>query len=198
MKKLRVLLAWAVIAAPASAQELVANGQFDTDLSGWSTFRDITFDPGEDVGGALDSGAARITNMEGPNVAFFQNVEVPFPQSYALRFSVMDLFGPTGLNDPIRILVQYRGADSGDCNSSTENVIRSDDFFVQPLGPGWNTLTPPGIVLAAPPSTACIHLSFRLAIPEYPGYYLDGVSLQSLQAVLAQDRIFLNGFDGSP
>ncbi|MFK7956638.1 MAG: hypothetical protein AB8B96_11110 [Lysobacterales bacterium] len=173
------------------AQELVTNGQFDEDAEGWFRFRDARFDPGQDMDGAIDSGAVAITNMNGGNVAFFTNIPVAVVQPYVLVFSVKELFGPTDFIDPVRVLVQYR--NTSDCNAS--NVVSTADRFITPTGSGWSRVPNLSLILDAPAQTACIHLSFRLAESEYPGYFLDGVSLQAEQAVLAQDRLFLDSFE---
>ncbi len=139
------LLVWA---SAGQAQNLLENGTFDADLSGWTTFSDglrvLTLWQEADAGGSPDSGSASVTNFdEGvgtTQVGLLQCAAVSPGQSYDLRGALQFPVGQaaTGLAE---VTVFW-------FSSSTCTGFLSDEFaFAQGTPGSWvdhsRTLTAP-------------------------------------------------------
>ncbi len=92
---LLTVAAAALLGAPAQAQNLLTNPDFDTDVSGWSAGNasiSISHEPNQDVDGDINSGSARVNSSqesagssERPGGAMIQCVNVDPSTIYDLR-----------------------------------------------------------------------------------------------------------------
>ncbi len=192
LKRIRQYIFAALVFAPciASAQNLLANGNFDSDLSGW-TFPDAQPSwSGFDANGALNSGSALGTNAAaaaGARVLVLrQCIAITRPGLYVLGVSA---FTPAGQVDGHLLFSYLARANSPDCSGGSFN---SGGLFLPSVGQ-WQRYTSGTVLQISGPLAPDTTVEVLLGIDKTPAGgsfrgYFDDVSL-------ALDPIFTNGFE---
>lgn len=113
---------WALALAPAaSAQNLIANGDFATDLAGWDDIDAETWSS-EDAAGDPASGSMLVNNSSGPNTGVYalQCIAVDGGQTYT--FGASHFSAGTGTTGLARVDLRFWG--SADCNTDDMTLHR--------------------------------------------------------------------------
>jgi hypothetical protein len=146
------LLLLPLIAAPAAAQNLIANPGFDQDLSGWTySIQDglVAEWSNEDANGALNSGSARgINSKSGFGSSFFQKFVVSPGEGWFA--SAMVNVPPGG---PGEAGVELWWSESEGCSGVTDR----EHLFVA-VTDGWVEVSGEGV---APPNAVCVWVILR-------------------------------------
>lgn len=186
VRGLPCILGWLLFASHADAQNLLANGDFDTDLSEWMVSGSPTpmWTP-TDYAGNAGSGSALIGNADAAaNVRLFplRRCVVLTPGPYLLSaHGLIDSGQSAG-----RLVLSYSLRSNTDCSGG---VYAGGGVFVQGDG-SWRAEQIPLIAMNLPANS----LEIILGIEKDPAGgtlqgYFDGIELRD-------DRIFVDGFDG--
>ena len=190
MKRVRCF-AWLLATLPgfAGAQNLLANGGFDTGLDGWD-FPDATpVWTSFDILDAPDSGSALATNasstMDSVVVVLRQCVPITKSGLYTLRASTFVRSGQAAGE----VVASYGYGTSADCSTG---FVRLGGFFM-PSSDTWKTYDSGKIltVMAPVPPVASMFIQMRLDKTPAGGTfeaYIDDVSL-------TYEGIFDDGFE---
>ena len=192
----RFALAWIATFASTSApsQNLLANGDFDTDLSGWSTPEVTPTWSSFDVDGSAASGSAYFVNTKADagarQAVIAQCIAITQPGAYIFGGAA---YTPTGQASTGYLVGGYLvDLHHGDCSGGWS---ATGGFFMQSLGAWTHYATTGGfyqplIVYSLNPE-ASIFIEFSIEKTEAGGSfggYFDA-------AYLIRDTVFIDGFD---
>lgn len=168
-----VVLLLALAAAPAAAQNLLTNGAFTTDISGWGLPG-----PGVDVlyrgadGSTLPDGSGpgcleiRSFIHRGGSTGTWQNVAVEAGRSYRLAASYYCPASPDNLADDVVLAVFWRSAAGGDVDWATTSAR-------PPEVDTWSRLT---LDLLAPAGAVTASVNLMVGTPNLTGETRPGVA----------------------
>lgn len=192
MRTARLLLAsLAVAAMPLQAQDLVLNGGFDDDLSGWSTGDDpnmVVVWSALDANASSASGSMRVVNVSANasnGVTAEQCIPVNAGQSYTATAKVRV---PSGAGQSIdnRAAVSLRWYAGPDCTTSIGGAVVANG-----TPQAFNTWVNQSLTVTA--ATGARSVEVRALNTKYPA----GGSFIALfdDLALTSQSIFQNGFD---